>query len=539
MLTNTTLSNNNATGGGGGYGGNTVACFSTGHTFPGGRGGIGQAGALCNTGTASLTNCTIAANKAIGGTGGAGGFDSFDEYNGGQGGTGQAGGILNQGTLTMGNCTVAVNSCIAGVGGPASNNDPARQGTAGSAVIGGFMQTSGSNNLRNDLIAMNTAPSDPDLGGNFTSAGYNLVGIVGDSSGFNNGVNHDLVGTTASPLDPMLDPNGLQDNGGAAKTIGLLAASPAIDAGTSNGAPASDERGVARVGAPDIGAFEFQPAATPTPTPTATATPTPVSQLQNLSTRKQVGTGDDVLIGGFIVVGTDDKKVMLRGLGPSLPVSGALSDPVVELHRADASSLGVNDNWQDTQPAEITATGIPPSNQLESAIVVALPAKAAAQGGAGYTGVLAGKDSGTGIGLLEIYDLDIAANSKLANISTRGFVGSGDDLLIGGFIPGPHDRSALKVLIRALGPSLAAQGVSGVLQDPLLELHDANGTLLVNDNWTDANNAAEIQATLPPPDNRESAIITTLLPTNSGYTAVVRGVNGSTGVALVEVYALN
>ena len=144
----------------------------------------------------------------------------------------------------------------------------------------------------------------------------------------------------------------------------------------------------------------------------------------------------------------------------------------------------------------------------------------------------------TGIGLLEIYDLNTAANSKLANISTRGFVGTGDDLLIGGFIPGPSGRAPIKVLVRALGPSLTAQGVSGALQDPLLELHDANGTLLTNNNWKEASNAAEIQATLPPPDDHESAIITTLMPSNAGYTAVVRGVNASTGVALVEVYAL-
>jgi hypothetical protein len=168
-----------------------------------------------------------------------------------------------------------------------------------------------------------------------------------------------------------------------------------------------------------------------------------------------------------------------------------------------------------------------------------LAAKPASAGGAGYTGVLAGKGGATGIGLLEIYDLDTAANSKLANISTRGFVGTGDDLLIGGFIPGPTDRLPLKVLVRALGPSLTAQGVDGALSDPLLELHDANGIRVQNDNWKDAPNASEIQATLPPHEDNESAIITTLAPSNSGYTAVVRGANGSTGVALVEVYALD
>jgi hypothetical protein len=282
------------------------------------------------------------------------------------------------------------------------------------------------------------------------------------------------------------------------------------------------------------------PTATPTPTAIPTATPTPPSQLLNLSTRKQVGAGDNVLIGGFIIVGSEDKKLLLRGLGPSLPVAGTLTDPVLELHRADTTLLAADDNWNDNQADDINATGIPPDSDLESAIVVSLNAKPANEGGAGYTGVLAGAGGGTGIGLLEIYDLATGADSRLANISTRGFVGSGDDLLIGGFIPGPSDRLPVKVLVRALGPSLTAQGVSGALQDPLLELHDGNGTLLLtNDNWKDASNAADIQTTLPPPDDHESAIITTLAPSNLGYTAVVRGASNSTGLALVEVYALN
>jgi hypothetical protein len=280
------------------------------------------------------------------------------------------------------------------------------------------------------------------------------------------------------------------------------------------------------------------PTPMPTPTPTPTATPTPPSQLLNLSTRKQVGTGDNVLIGGFIVVGTENKKVLVRGLGPSLPVQGALTDPTLELHQADTTLLAFDDNWRDKQQDEIIATGIPPNNDLESAIVATLAAKPGSEGGAGYTGVLAGEGGTSGIGLLEIYDLAIGVNSKLANISTRGFVGTGDDLLIGGFIPGPSDRLPMKVLVRALGPSLSGQGVSGALQDPFLELHDANGTLLTNDDWRDSQQS-EIAATgIPPSDDREAAIVTTVPPSNAGYTAVVRGKNGATGVALVEVYNL-
>lgn len=271
----------------------------------------------------------------------------------------------------------------------------------------------------------------------------------------------------------------------------------------------------------------------------------PAAQLLNLSTRTPVGTDANVLIGGFIVVGTESKKVMLRGLGPSVAdagVSGVLADPTIELHDSTGALLAHNDNWRESEQAdEISATGIAPSKDSESAIVATLAAGSASQGGTGYTGILAGQAGTTGVGLFEIYDLAPDAESKLANISTRGYVGTGANVMIGGSIPGPAGRSPVRVLIRALGPSLAAHGVSGPLQDPLLELHDANGnTLIRNDNWREAFNASEIVATgIPPTDDRESAILTVLSPSNSGYTAVVIGANGSTGVALVEVYALN
>ena len=263
------------------------------------------------------------------------------------------------------------------------------------------------------------------------------------------------------------------------------------------------------------------------------------SQLLNLSTRNEVGTGDNVLIVGFILVGADDKKIILRGVGPSLQLPSRLRDPVLELRTEDGTVLASNNNWRDSQQTEISATGIPPSNELEAALVTKLQPKPAAQGGARYTGIVGGADGTSGIGVVEIYDLNTVANAKLANISTRGFVGTGDNLLIGGFIPGPPDRTPIKVLIRALGPSLAAFGVSGALQDPVLALHDANGTLLMNDNWKDAADAAEIMATLPPADDREAAMTTTLPPGNSGYTALVRGANGTSGVALLEIYALD
>jgi hypothetical protein len=243
----------------------------------------------------------------------------------------------------------------------------------------------------------------------------------------------------------------------------------------------------------------------------------------------EVLTGDNVLIAGFIVVGTDQKQVLLRGLGPELPLTGTLADPVMELH-SGSSTIFANNDWKETQQAAIEATGVPPTNDLESAIVASLNANAAAAGGAGYTAILRGNNEGSGIGQVELYDLAQNANSTLANISSRGFVDTGANALIGGFIIG---SGQLKVLIRAIGPSLP---VAAALADPLLELHDANGTVQSNDNWQDTQ-AAEISATGAPPGNAlESAIVRTLPPGN--YTAIVRGVNDTAGVALVEVFAL-
>ena len=268
---------------------------------------------------------------------------------------------------------------------------------------------------------------------------------------------------------------------------------------------------------------------TPTPTPSATPTATP-SQLLNISTRMRVQTGDNVLIGGFIITGTGPKRVILRGIGPSLSgqgLTGVLPDPTLELHGAVSIN---NDNWRDTQEAEIQATGIPPSNDLESAIVASLEPGA-------YTAILAGKENTTGIGLVEVYDLDQPAGSKLANISTRGFVETGDNVMIGGFITGPADTGGTTVLIRAIGPSLGAVGIQDSLQDPTLELHDGSGALIaMNDNWRDIQEAEIIATEIPPTDDRESAILQTLAPGN--YTAIVRGKDNTTGVALVEAYNL-
>jgi T5SS/PEP-CTERM-associated repeat protein len=269
----------------------------------------------------------------------------------------------------------------------------------------------------------------------------------------------------------------------------------------------------------------------------------PPSNLLNISTRMRVLTGDQVLIGGFIVTGTDPKKVIIRGMGPSLnvngtPIPGRLADPTLELHQPDGTVI-TNDNWKindqtgQSQEADIRATTIPPTSDLESALIATLPP-------GNYTAILAGKNGGTGVGLVEVYDLAQGANSKLANISTRGFVDTGDNVMIGGLIVGGTGGGAAKVIVRALGPSVP---VAGALGDPTLELHDQSGTTIAtNDNWkindqTGQSQETDIRATtIPPPNDLESALIATLAPGN--YTAIVRGKNNTTGVGLVEVYNL-
>jgi hypothetical protein len=243
-----------------------------------------------------------------------------------------------------------------------------------------------------------------------------------------------------------------------------------------------------------------------------------------------VETGDNVLIGGFIVTGTQPKKVIVRAIGPSLPVTDALADPILELRDSSGVLIASNDNWRSDQEAEIIATTIPPNNDLESAIVETLPAN-----GAAYTAIVRGVNNGRGVGLGEVYDLDRTVDSKLANISTRGLVQTGDDAMIAGTIVlGPASQ---RVLVRAIGPSLP---VDGKLADPTLELRDGNGALIrANDNWRSDQEAEVIATGIPPSDNLESAIVETLPGNGAAYTAIVRGVNNTTGVALVEVYGLN
>lgn len=265
--------------------------------------------------------------------------------------------------------------------------------------------------------------------------------------------------------------------------------------------------------------------------------------LVNVSTRLVVGTGDNALIAGFIITGNAAaKKLIARGIGPSLSnfgVAGALGDPTLQLN--DSSGiLSLNNDWRDAQEELVNATGIPPSDNLESAVLAYLT-PGSADSPANYTAIVRGNNDTTGIGLVEAYDLGTASldpfgTTRLANISTRGVVGSGDNVMIGGFI---IRRVDTRVVVRAIGPSLAAFGVSGTLQDPTLELRNADGMLVIgNDDWEDnPTQAAEIQERmLAPTDPREAALVVTL--PSGQFTAIVAGKGEATGVALVEVYAL-
>jgi hypothetical protein len=256
-------------------------------------------------------------------------------------------------------------------------------------------------------------------------------------------------------------------------------------------------------------------------------------QALNLSTRGLVSSGDNVVIGGFIVSGTEPKTMVLRALGPSLSdygVSNVLPDPVLSVYDSSGSLVGYNDNWQSDLNHSVTeANGLAPANPLESALVRTLNPGA-------YTVVVTGVNATSGIGLVEVYDITPLVTTKFVNMSTRGFAGTSDNVLISGFIVGDVDSAT--VVVRALGPSLASFGVSGVLSDPTLTIVDSTGSVIAtNNNWQDNINFVDVQKNgLAPPNASESALVLHL-PAGA-YTAIVSGADGGTGVALAEVYTL-
>jgi phospholipase/lecithinase/hemolysin len=256
----------------------------------------------------------------------------------------------------------------------------------------------------------------------------------------------------------------------------------------------------------------------------------PLAKATNISTRGMVGSGEDVLIAGFIIRGSQPKKIIVRALGPTLGtlgVSGALTDPIITIVNSSNVVVASNDDWRNTQEAQIAASGFAPPNDLESAIIATL-----APGS--YSAVVSGKNGGTGIGLVDVYELD-ATTSVFQDLSTRGLVGTGDNVLIGGLIIGNGEQPV--IVVRAIGPTLGSFGITQPLQDPMLEVRDSNGGLISFDNdWQDNTPTAVKAALLQPQDSREAAVVLSLPAGN--YTAVVRGKGGTTGVALVEAYRL-
>ncbi len=265
----------------------------------------------------------------------------------------------------------------------------------------------------------------------------------------------------------------------------------------------------------------------------------PPSQSQNISTRANVGTGDNVLIGGIIITGNDTKQVVLRAIGPSLSVSGVsgvLPDPTLDLFDAVGALVATNDNWMDNSAEDQTILNdndLEPTDDAESALVANLAPGA-------YTAVVRGVSDTTGVGLVEAYDLDNGTtDSKFANISTRGFVQTGDDVMIGGFILGGGGGGFAQIIVRGIGPSLAVSGVTDVLADPTLSVADENGNVIgTNDNWMDDTNSDTVLTQgLAPTDPNESALYQ-VLPIGA-YTVILSGVGDTSGVGLVESYNID
>jgi hypothetical protein len=390
-------------------------------------------------------------------------------------------------------------------------------------MIGGFILSSGSPNTR--VLIRAIGPSLAAFGVPNTLTDPTLE--LHDNNGTTIAANDDWRATQQAEIEATGIPPSDDRESAIVGTI-LPGAYTAIVRGKNN------TTGVALVEAYQLGGTAT-PAPTPTPTPTATITPSPTpspspANFGMLSSRATVGTGDAIVLNAFIISGPNTKRVLVRGIGPSLTAFGvpnALADPVLELHGSGGFVTITNDNWRDTQEAEIQATGMPPTDNLESAIVATL-----APGP--YTVVLRGKNNTTGVGLNELFDISPSASTNLSAVGTRAQILTGSDILISG-ISLPQNSH---VVLRALGPSLAQGGISGVLANPTLELRDSNGALLVaNNDWQDdPTQAAQISAAgLAPSNPLESGIAATLAP--GQYTGLAAGLNG-TGIGNIEFYTL-
>lgn len=494
---------------------------------------------LTRNSVANITNSSIAANRG-GNLGGA---------------VVAAGGMLNMSgdnivdnQLTSGNGTALTTVPIPAAPGYYPQDQPIAglvqncvisNNQAGTSIYDGDRTSAPFNQMQysgNQIFPSDTTAYKDDNVGDLTVAQLNATTVP------NSGVNKAPKANTALPAPAvigqilLLPP--LQLSGGAP---GESTPVQPFVAYASSGATAMLDGSPQRASAGAVGPTTDTVHTLAVGSQSYSTTSVPAAAL-NISTRLPVGTGENALIGGFIIgpQGAPSKRVLIRAIGPSLPVAGALQDPSLQIVDSSGATVATNDNWQTTQiggaisasqAVEIAGTGAPPSSTLESAVIATLDPFPQS-----YTAIVRGANNGTGNALVEIFDLDAVQNSKLANISTRGFVQTGDNVMIGGFIYA-GGGTATNVVVRALGPSLAARGVASTLADPTLDLVDANGAVAAtNDDWQSGQNTDALQrANLAPADPKESAIYKTDL-VRGAYTAVVRGKSDGTGVALVEVY---
>jgi hypothetical protein len=405
-------------------------------------------------------------------------------------------------------------------------------------VVGGLMHVQGGTTIS----SAETDSAIIDLSGDYSADARDVFSIAFSFTANLNmeaPIPYRITGAGTDPSNPfgfsytgMLLPGLHRYEGMFASTIDI----PVATAGTFSGSLQLDFGGGAAPSAVPPGTVDLNIQQIDFQLDPLPATVIEPPQSQNISTRANVGTGDNVLIGGIIITGNDTKQVVVRGIGPSLTGAGvtdALADPILELHDSTGAIIATNDNWMDNSEADrmiLIDNNLAPGSDLESALVVN-PSPGA------YTAIVRGVGDTTGVALVEAYDLDNGTtDSQLANISTRGFVGTGEDVMIGGFILGGGGGAFAQIIVRGIGPSLADFGVADPLADPFLELHNADGDVVAsNDNWMDDPNMQTVaDRGLAPSEPNESAIYE-VLPSGA-YTAILSGVGDTTGIGLVETY---
>jgi hypothetical protein len=477
-----------------------------------GRGG----GMYVTAATPTIVNNVFRGNVAHGGDGGA------HPHYFGNGGTGNGGAIYFEGTGgTLSNNTFYHNAAVGGRGGSSVDGGVGAGGTGNFGAV-----YSNGPAVNNNILAGNSASGGPPGGGSSGPTGGASVGAMQANNPATPISNNLFVGNTVNGAASTGDTIGTASvctgapcSGahfhGEPSNLRITPQSPAAGAGTAIGAPSDDFDGVVRPNPPSIGAFEPSVALDPV-------------RLGNISTRGQVLVGDNVMIGGLIIGGSTPKTVVVRARGPSLApygLTGLLANPTLQLFSGQ-SVIAENDNWQAAGNAgQIQASGFAPPDASEPAIMMTLDP-------GGYTAIVSGVGGTTGIGIVEVFEVD-AVTTPLINIATRGRVQTGDSVMIAGFvIQGTGPQS---VVVRARGPSLAPFGISDFLANPTLQLFSGQTVIAANDDWQQAANAAQLQSSgFAPSYPAESAILVTLQP--GAYTAIVSGVGGSTGIAIVEAF---